>query len=327
MSEVATSPAPAAAAPAPAAAPESAPEVSAEPAVTDVAESPEPAGDLPESVAQASAEESANVPEVQPELLTDKTPFDPSTWDGNIDALPEYLKGPVQYLHRNLESGYTKKFQDLSEQRKTFESERDTWTTTRDEWETTRSELESERDLLKHLLEGHEDPRLGKLSESNAKLQADIVQLQKKYDDYQQIVQADIEEQSRVYAERFKAEHKEVFESDVKRQQLTNLLAANWTPETAVKLIGKEEKTIALATELRDKGAPPELAVEHALLKFGSVAQRAPRPAAQLTAGAESRNNPASAPGDTVHQAKSNHEARQLAAREAINWRKSQKLT
>ena len=323
MSEVPTSPAPAASAPA-SAAPAAAPVESSAP---DVAESPAPAGDLPETTAPEPESEPVQATAEVPEVSLPETPFDPSNWDGNIDALPEYLKGPVQYLHRNLESGYTKKFQDLSDQRKTFESERDDWTKTRDTWETTKTDIESERDLLKHLLEGHEDPRLKGLSQSNAKLKAEVAKIQAQYAEYQTVVQTDIEQQAKVYADQFKAQHKEIFDSDEKRQQLSGLLAKNWTPESAVKLIGKDERVIAMANELREKGAPAEMAVEHALLKLGGIANRTPRPAAQITSGAESRNNPESAPGSTIHQAKSNHEARYLAAREAINWRKAQKVT
>lgn len=321
MSEVSTSPAPAVSTPAPAA-----PAAPVESASVDVAESPDPAGDLPETTSEL-APEPVQAAETTPEPTLPETPFDPGSWDGNIDALPEYLKGPVQYLHRNLESGYTKKFQDLSEQRKTFESERADWTKTKEAWDTTKTDIESERDLLKHLLEGHEDPRVSGLTQANAQLKAEVAKIQAQHTEYQQIVQADIEQQAKTYADQFRAQHKEIFDSGEKRQQLSDLLAQDWTPETAVQLIGKDERVVALATELRGNGAPADMAVEHALLKLGSVVTRTPRPAAKITSGAESRNNPESAPGGTVHHAKSNNEARQLAAREALNWRKSQKLT
>ena len=325
MSEVATSPAPVAAAPTPEVASPT-PDVSAEPAVSDVAESPEPAGDLPEATTE-SAPEPVEAAEVQPETPPNETPFDPNTWDGNIDALPEFLKGPVQYLHRNLESGYTKKFQDLSEQRKTFESERDVWGQDKEAWELNKADVEAERDLLKQLLEGHEDPRVGELTEANKTLKAEVERIQSEHADYQRVVTADIEKQAREYADRFKAQHKAIFSSDEKRQQLSNLLGKDWNPEMAVKLVGVDERAISLATELRDKGTPEEVAVEHALLKIGRNQTRTPRPAARITSGAESRNNPESAPGGSNLQSSTNHEARQLAAREALNWAKSQKLT
>ena len=95
MSEVQTSPAPAEAAPV---------------ADSGVVESPTPSGNTTE---QPMEELSSAPKETTTEELPDERPepWDHTTWDGNLDNLPEHLQAPVQFLHKNLESGYTKKFQ------------------------------------------------------------------------------------------------------------------------------------------------------------------------------------------------------------------------
>ena len=307
MSEVSTSPE---------AAPEAASVESTSPseAMTETTPTQETSGD---STNVSSSDTSpAETPQSTPSA------FDPSAWDGNIDNLPSDLQDPVRHLHKNLESGYTKKFQDLSSQRKTFEEERDSWMQERDAWSTQKTDLESERDLLRRLVSGAEDPRVAEFTKKNEELQATMDALQKEYEDYQRLVQEDIDAQAAAFADKFAEENKELFEDEVKREAFAKLLDAEWDPELAVKLVGEDEKLIGEAFQLRESGTPQKVAVEHVLLKRGgSVAERAPRPGAQITAGAESANNPASSKG--LHDfGTSSADARLGAARAAVNWAK-----
>ncbi|MAH50554.1 hypothetical protein CMI37_32330 [Candidatus Pacearchaeota archaeon] len=310
--------------------PESTPEVST-PAPTSV-ESSQPSGSVTET-APAGNEAVASVPASEVMDTSVQTPqdnglgdFDPSAWDGNLDLLPPILKEPVSFLHRQLESGYTKKFQDLSDQRKTFETERDEWTSTKEANDLRYGSIEEERNLLQELLQGAEDPRIAELTTANEAYEGKFTTLQSEYDRYRQMVEKDIEAQADQYAERFKTENAEIFDSDEKRAELMGLLDADWDPEIAVKLVGRDESFVNLAKELREKGVPPQVAIEHAMLKLGkNNGPRVPRPGAQITSGAAERNNPASVPSAQTRYANSNRQARTSAAQEALLWAKQQR--
>ena len=287
----------------------------------------------PETVQTQTADaqqDSATTPAVEasPEETPQSEPTNPfniDSWDGNIDLLPEDLRGPVRYLHKNLESGYTKKFQTLASERKQFEDDRNLWQTEKSAWDEGKSDLEAERDLLKRILAGSEDPRVGELTTANTELQANIEKLQGEYEAFQKMVDEDIEEQAKDYADKFANAHPEIFENDAKRGIFSGLLEKEWEPEIAVKLVDADERVVELATQLREQGASHNLAFEHALLKAGtSKARKAPRPGAKLTAGAESKNNPESTVGDTMPR--TSKDARFNAARAAVNWRKEQGL-
>tara|TARA_Y100001963_G_C6769471_1_gene444060 strand:- start:113 stop:1069 length:957 start_codon:yes stop_codon:yes gene_type:complete len=287
----------------------------------------------PETVQTQTADaqqDSATTPAVEasPEETPQSEPTNPfniDSWDGNIDLLPEDLRGPVRYLHKNLESGYTKKFQTLASERKQFEDDRNLWQTEKSAWDEGKSDLEAERDLLKRILAGSEDPRVGELTTANTELQANIEKLQGEYEAFQKMVDEDIEEQAKDYADKFANAHPGIFEDDVKRGIFSGLLEKEWEPEIAVKLVDADERVVELATQLREQGASHNLAFEHALLKAGtSKARKAPRPGAKLTAGAESKNNPESTVGDTMPR--TSKDARFNAARAAVNWRKEQGL-
>ena len=307
--------------------PESTPVVST-PEVASV-ESSQPSGSVAET-APAGNEAEASVPASEVMDTSVQTPqdnglgdFDPSAWDGNLDLLPPTLKEPVSFLHRQLESGYTKKFQDLSDQRKTFETERDEWTNNRKGQDLKYSSMEEERNLLQELLQGTEDPRISELTQANETYEGKLNSLQSEYGQYKRMVEQDIEAQSKEYAERFKSENAEIFESDEKRTELMGLLDAGWNPEIAVKLIGRDESFVTMANELKENGVPPQVAIEHAMLKLGKGREpRIPRPGAQITSGAAERNNPASVPSTQARYANSNRQARTMAAQEALLWAK-----
>jgi len=295
-------------------------------------ESSQPSGSVTET-APAGNEAVASVPASEVMDTSVQTPqnnglgdFDPSAWDGNLDLLPPTLKEPVGFLHRQLEGGYTKKFQDLADQRKTFETERDEWTSTRDANNLKYSSIEEERNLLQDLLQGSEDPRIAELTAANETYEGKINALQSEYSQYKQMVDSDIAEQANQYAERFRNSNAEIFDSEEKRTELIGLLDAGWDPEVAVKLVGRDESFVTMANELKEKGVPAQVAIEHAMLKLGKdTGPRIPRPGAQITSGAAERNNPASVPSAQTRYANSNRQARTSAAQEALLWAKQQR--
>ncbi len=309
MSEVQTSPAPAEAAPA---------------ADAGVVESPAPSGEMTEQ----PMEELSSAPE---EKTTEESPderpepWDHTTWDGNLDNLPEHLQAPVRFLHKNLESGYTKKFQSLAEERKAFDADRKKWEEENISWKTDKDKTMAELDILRALYRGKEDPRIaqyqGQFDEQEEKFKA----MQQEYNDFRAHVEKDIERQAQDYAKKFRAENKAIFDNDEKRAVLAQFMDDGWSPEDAVKLIDVDKKVVELAGQLKSRGVPPEVAVEHAMMKIGTAVSRKPRPGAQLTSGARSQNNPAST-NRSINSAGNSREARLMAAREAVNWRSKTKL-
>jgi hypothetical protein len=296
-------------------------DVQTSPASADIGsavESAEPSATA-DTVETSTAEVLSSAPEGVATQSTDETPqspkFDSESWDGNISNLPEHLQGPVGALHKHLERGYTKKFQSLADERRVFDEAQKKWEGQQD---THRSDQEELR-MLRNLLQGAEDPRLADFTEKNTSLTQELEKIQNEYSQFRELVERDIDEQAQQYAEQFKKSNAAIFESEEKRQVLSALLDNGWSPEDGVKLIGQPEKVVQLANELKEKGVPPNVAVEHAMLKAGSLA-RTPRPGAQMTSGARSRNNPESA-RTTVNDATSSREARLFAARAAMNWR------
>ena len=307
--------------------------------MSEVTTSPETTAEAPAEVSSGSVEsaapsgESTGTTEAAPQVsaappATEEPvapAFNPEQWDGNFETLPENLREPVQFLHRQLEGGFTKKFQGLSDERKAFETERDSWKESSSDWKNEKGRLESELRLLQNLMHGEEDPRLGEFQEKNTTLTQELEGVRGEYEQYRELVEKDITEQAQIYAERFKAEHAEIFESEEKRNLLSNLLDQGWTPEAGIKLINQDERVVGLASELKGKGVPPDVAVEHAMLKAGS-SPRAPRPGARLTSGAESRNNPASV-RQSAYDTNNPNEGRLLAARAAMNWKTKNSLS
>lgn len=279
-------------------------------------ESPTPSGLVTESQGDAAnLSEGVNNGNERPLPV-----FNPESWDGNLGSLPEHLKEPVSFLHRQLESGYTKKFQSLADERKSFEAQQKEHSEGAGAWADEKKTLSEELDLLRRILGGEEDPRLGELTGKHDELETKYNALETEYSGYKDFVQTEITRDAEAYAQQFRATHQDIFEDDDKREELVKLIDADWDPEDAVKLIGRSSEVINLATELKGKGVEPKLALEHAFLKLGANDEpRQPRPGAQMTAGAESRNNPESIRKD-INQTNNSREARSMAARAAMNW-------
>ena len=286
-------------------------------------ESPEPSGT--ETGPSGTAEMTADSTETAKEETPLEDAFDVASWDGNIDSLPNHLQEPVRSIHKNLESGYTKKFQTLADQRKDFETNQETWLSEKKAWNETRDDLVSERDLLKQLLDGGEDPRLAEYTTKYETTQSELSEMRAQFEQFRSMVEEDINAQALEYAEKFYTEHKDILDNEESSAELNGLLDKGWEPELAVKLLYQSEETLTLANELLQKGTPQNVAAEHALLKFGQNKKRAPRPAAKLTAGAESANNPASSRSYIDFGTNSN-DARFAAAQAAVNYAKRNSL-
>ena len=284
-------------------------------------ESPEPSGLVTET-----QEESTESPDgVQVDSEKPNPEFDHESWDGNLDSLPEHLHGPVSFLHRQLEGGYTKKFQSLADERKAFETSQGEAATGQDTWADEKEALSQELDLYKRLMGGEEDPRIAEWQGKHGELETTHNGLRTEFNDYRTAVDADIQKDADEYAARFREQHSEIFDDEAKRGKLVQIMQNGWEPENAAKLVGQTPRLLGLATKLKNQGTDPSLAIEHAMLKLGELAKRKPRTAATLTAGAESSNNPESTQKRITHTT-TNRDARSMAAREAMNWQAKNRI-
>jgi len=309
---------------------ETSPETSVDSASVESADTSVESVDSVDSTPDLSAETSSDVSGISdevgslPEELAESV-FDHENWDGNIDGLPDTLREPVRFLHRQLEGGYTKKFQTLAEERRRFDANRQQWDDKYGTWKDEKEAMDDELSLLRNLLDGMEDPRLSEFQETNSGLRQNLSDMQSEFENYKAIVEKDIQEQAQVYAKQYREKYSDIFKSEEKRVELSKLLDTGFDPESAAKLVGQGSEVLSLASKLVQQGTPVGIAVEHALIKAGNPTKRTPRPGARLTSGAESRNNPESIK-QSVNNARDPSEARTLAARAAINWQKKKRV-
>ena len=173
---------------------ETSPDTAADSADVSV-ESSDSVESSPDLSAETSPEVSATSDEVGtlPEEPIDSV-FDHENWDGNIDGLPDTLREPVRFLHRQLEGGYTKKFQTLAEERRRFDANRQEWDEKYGSWKDEKEAMNDELALLRNLLDGMEDPRVKEFQENNSSLKQNLADLQSEYENYKAIVEQDIQE-------------------------------------------------------------------------------------------------------------------------------------
>jgi hypothetical protein len=221
--------------------------------------------------------------------------FSLDTWDGVFDSLPEKIRDIVSKKNKDLEAGYTPKYQELAEQRKAFEAEskkqKDAWT-----------QRESEYALYKAMYEGREDPRL-------AKVQTELSELTKKYEtektdwksqtELLQKKYVELEDaQDNVYVEDFRKRHADMLASEDMRQKFSDFVEKGWDLDVAALLTNQSEEVVNLAAEFARSGVPHEHALQYAELKInGSApAPRQPRVGAKITNGATPSTNAARVP-------------------------------
>ena len=221
--------------------------------------------------------------------------FSLDTWDGVFDSLPEKIRDIVSKKNKDLEAGYTPKYQELAEQRKAFEAEskkqKDAWT-----------QRESEYALYKAMYEGREDPRL-------AKVQTELSELTKKYEtektDWKRQTEllqqkyVELEDaHDNVYVEDFRKRHADMLASEEMRQKFSDFVEKGWDLDVAALLTNQSEEVVNLAAEFARSGVPHEHALQYAELKInGSApAPRQPRVGAKITNGATPSTNAARVP-------------------------------
>mgnify|MGYP003111098767 CR=1 FL=1 len=221
--------------------------------------------------------------------------FSLDSWDGVFDSLPERIRDIVSKKNKDLEAGYTPKYQELAEQRKAFEAEakkqKDSWT-----------QKESEYALYKAMYEGREDPRL-------AKAKTELEELTKKYeaekqewDSQTQLLQkkyVELEDaHDSAYVSDFRKRHADMLANEDAKQKFSDFVNKGWDLDVAALLTDKSEDVVNLAAEFARSGVPHEHALQYAELKInGSApAPRQPRVGAKITNGATPSTNPARIP-------------------------------
>lgn len=221
--------------------------------------------------------------------------FSLDTWDGVFDSLPEKIRDIVSKKNKDLEAGYTPKYQELAEQRKAFEAEakkqKDAWT-----------QRESEYALYKAMYEGREDPRLAKvqteLSELTKKYEAEKTDWKRQTELLQQKYVELEDAHDNAYVEDFRKRHADMLASEEMRQKFSDFVEKGWDLDVAALLTNQSEEVVNLAAEFARSGVPHEHALQYAELKInGSApAPRQPRVGAKITNGATPSTNAARVP-------------------------------
>ena len=228
----------------------------------------------------------------EPEPANLNTSFSLDSWDGGLESLPERIQELVSKKQKDLESGYTPKYQQLAEERRAFESEAKKQ---REEWERQKSDYA----LYKAMYEGREDPRV-------AKMKSELEELTKKYEteskdwkSQQELLQkkyVELEDaQDAAYVDDFKKRHADMLANKETKEKFRSFAEKGWDLDIAAKLTTKDPAVVELATEFARSGIPHEHALNYAELKVEGAppAPRKPRVGAKITNGATPSTNPA----------------------------------
>lgn len=228
--------------------------------------------------------------------------FDPSQWNGEIDTAPEEVRELLRIVAdvkgKQLEAGYTKKFQALADERKTFEDGKSTH-------DQRVNDLEAELRLYKALADGEPDPRIKDSEQKLSERDKQIATLTAERDELKQRHESFVKEQDARWLSDYKERHKDIFVDEGKKADLKALVDYGWEEEAAAELVGATDELKKLAEQVvRDNqlGLPQhKLAITLAKQQLGiAPASRQPRPAAQITSGAKGQVNPSRVPGGTL---------------------------
>lgn len=238
--------------------------------------------------------------------------FDVGSWDGDISKLPTDVRDFVDVLARKkfseIESEFQRKEAELSRAQKAEAQGK----AGADERVT---QLEKDLELYKLLAEGAEDPRVNELSQKLTDMESKYADVNRRYES----MQKDADER---WLNDFKSKHSDVFADKAKTDKMLSYIDAGWDEDAAAQLVSLTPEIAKAAADLiRQHKIPVDghvLAIQHAKMQAGAVtAPRQPRPAAQITAGANGQRNSSRVPGGSLRELP-RHEARQEAARLAL---------
>lgn len=242
-----------------------------------------------------------------------KTPgFNVGAWDGDLAKLPADVRDFVEVLA-------TRKYKAIEDE---FRAKEDELFRAQQAQEKAApgadakvAELERELELYKLLAEGSEDPRVNDLTQKVTEWEGKYNALNTQFTQMQ-------EESDRRWLSDFKSRHSEIFSDKAKSAQLLDFIEKGWEEDAAAQLVGGSEELVRTATDLVKQynlGFDGHaFAIQHAKMKLGmNAAPRKPRPAAEITSGAQGQRNPSRVPGGSLRELP-RHEARAEAARLAL---------
>jgi hypothetical protein len=238
--------------------------------------------------------------------------FNVSQWDGDIQKLPEDVRDFVDVLSRQKFSAIEAEFKSKqAELEKAFKDE----AKNQPGADAKVKELQRELELYKLLAEGAEDPRVADLSKKATEWEQKYASLNKQFEAMQA-------ENDNRWLTDFKAKHNDIFADKAKTEQLLGFIDKGWDEEAATQLVGASDEVIRMATELVKQHKlgydGHAFAIQHVKLKLGAdIGPRKPRPAADITSGAQGQRNSSRVPGGSLRELP-RHEARAEAARIAL---------
>ena len=276
-------------------------------AVSDAASTPvgDVAGEVTAEETQSAAESSSQsdgtpaIPtesgnkETEPANQNASFVFD--SWNGEYESLPVRIQELVSKKQKDLEAGYTPKYQELAAQRKAFEAEAKA---SKDSWESKEAQFA----LYKAMYEGREDPRVAKMKSELEALTQKYETAKKDWSSQQQLLQkkyVELEDtQDAAYVKSFRERHAVMLADDARKAQFQAFAEKGWDLDVAAALTDKDPAIIKLATDFARKGIPHEQALDYAELKVkgapvAPAPPRQPRVGAKITNGATPSTNPA----------------------------------
>ena len=265
-----------------------------EEATEAVVETAAPAAEAP--AAEVEVETEAEAPSFPGE-----DDFGWDDWDGDVGTLPELVQP------------WGSRFARYHQDRAQAESQ----------------EVAQLRELYESLMAGEEDPRVGEMTTKLEELQAKFSELEasgkttaQEYEDFKKAVEQSLEEEATAYAERYRAQHKDIFADEAKSAKLAELLEAGWELDYAPIALGLSPEALAVAQKALEDGVPMRYAIQLAQTQSPKPARRPPRPGAKITSGAtRAPRTPNQAPKDALKEARSFDDLRMLAAQRAMKRR------
>lgn len=217
------------------------------------------------------------------------------SWNGEYESLPVRIQDIVSKKQKDLEAGYTPKYQELASQRKAFEAEaqkqRDTW-----------QAQEAKHALYKAMYEGREDPRVATAKSEFEALTQKYETEQKSWATQQELLQRkyiELEDaQDAAYVKAFRERHSTMLSDDTQKVAFKGFVDKGWDLDVAAVLPTKSPEVVKLAASFARKGIPHEQALDYAELKVkgapvAPAPPRQPRVGAKITNGATPSTNPA----------------------------------
>ena len=266
----------------------------------------------PETTSEASAisaDATAGAPETPADASTNGTNgFDFSGWDGSEEALPENYRPLYTNINERLNNSVNDLREGLRRDREIYQALLDGDDVVGKQAE----ELKTAQQRLEEL-----QTNSSSWADDRTKLESQVTELNDK------LKQLELAEQTAVdeWAQGFHQQYSELLGNEEVKASFIGLLEAGVDPEVGIELVQVPEAVSNKAMEYMQDGVPGPYALRLAKNEVKGEEIVAPRPAAELTAGATAATVPNSSEKSLASNTFSIRDARRLAATRAYKKR------